>query len=574
LSAAVEASAPLQAAGASGLSFDLQLNTLPSVAPAAARKVLAHTPLQAQLNGLRLRVPGLPAASYYISINGHRSGPVTAAALAAGVNLYDHWIAPASDPGQWHRVELIDAAGQPAYVCDPGAADGLIDDFERAPLGQWLVNRWAGDSWGLDTGTGGSSATPNPLVRSAPGRDGSGYCLRISGNAELSPGNPPALVTYVNGLGSDVKQGVRFWIKGLAGTQARFQIHTWYEKRQTPEYWNDYGHVFSFTGAWQQVSVPYSSLVLPGWGTPYAFDPQEAYSLVWFPYTPGAFDISLDDIEFYCIAPVGTPTPTRTASPSPSPSFSPSSSPTQTPSPTASPSPSPTSTATESPTATLSPTETPYAGTPTSTFSASPSPSQSPSPSASPTSSATATATPTATASATATLTSTLTPTRTVTATPSRTSTVSVTLTVAPASPTATPSMTLTATQILTATPSATPTLSPTPAAALPTATRTAQEGTNGALEVLEAVPLPNPNPGSLRVRLAGPADLCRVRIYNKAMQRLLELQVPVNSNGGWSQVDLGSLSLPNGVYYYAVWAQRGPLSSLKPQIGKLAVLR
>jgi lysophospholipase L1-like esterase len=297
-----EASGPMLASPSGPTAFDLQLNTLPPVAPAAARKVLPYTPLQAQVNHLRLRATNLPGASYYIVIDGHRAGPVSAVALAAGINLYDYWTAPAASASEWHHIELLNASGQPAYVCDSGASDGLIDDFETAPLGQWLVNGWGGDSWGLDPGTGTSTVSPLPaaLAYSSPGYGGSGSCLRISGTADLGPGNPPVLLAYMNGLNSDVKQGVRFWIKGSAGKSVRFQIHTWYEKRQVPEYWNDFGYTFTTTGAWQQVSVPYSSLTLPGWGTAYTFDPQEIYNLDWLPFTAGAYDISIDNIEFYC----------------------------------------------------------------------------------------------------------------------------------------------------------------------------------------------------------------------------------------------------------------------------------
>ena len=564
-SAYVEASGPLLANGATGSSFNLQLGTLPPVAPSGARKVLPYEPLQAQLNHLRLQASGLAAASYYIVIDGHRSGPVSAAALAAGINLYDFWMAPAVGPNDVHSVSFVDASGQPAYVCDSLASSDLIDNFETPPLGQWLVNRWAGDSWGLDPGSGTSTVSPLPaaLGYSVPG-NGGGSCIRISGTADAN--FPPVLISYLSALNSDVKQGIRFWAKGLAGKQARFQIHTWAQKRMATESWNDYGYLFTFNGSWQQVSIPYSSLALPSWGpTPfYPFVPQEIYNLDWLPTTAGAFDIAIDDIEFYCTS-VSSPTPTRT------PSASATASATRTPSPSPSSTATITLTATASPSVTPSISETPYAGTPTNTGT----------PSASPTQSETFTVSPSSTASASATVTAVASATSSATATPSRTvvasSTSSATVVVGSFTPTVSATRTPTTTMTVTSTSTTTPlvVLGTATFSSTPTTGGGAPNGGGEGPLVIESVrPNPNPNPAAFQILLGGPADRCHVQIYTSAMVRLADLEGGGRNAPGWLSVDARSLSLANGTYYYEVWAQRGERRSGKPVLGKLVVLR
>jgi hypothetical protein len=97
---------------------------------------------------------------------------------------------------------------------------------------------------------------------------------------------------------------------------------------------------------------------------------------------------------------------------------------------------------------------------------------------------------------------------------------------------------------------------------------------TNGTLEVLEVVPLPNPNPWALQVKLNGPADRCKARIYTSAMTCVAKLENPSPVPGGWMQLDARALGLSNGTYYYEVWAERGSVRSLKHVVGKLVVMK
>lgn len=572
------------AAAAGAYTFDLNLHALPFVPLEAARKVLPWSTRFGQINHLGLQASGLPAGNYYVSIDGHIGGTVTAAALATGLNLFDYWRQGSIDPEQVHQVALLSTASTPAPGCDGGLTDGLIDDFEDNDL----VNRWGGDLWGLDLGTGASTAAPSPLTPSAGGYS-SAKCMRISGNADLTA-NPPALVCYVNGLYSDVKDGVRFWFKGSAGKQVRFQIHTWYEKLQLPEYWNDYGYLFTGTGAWQQVQIPYSSLVLPGWGTPYTFNKQEAYDLVWFPMTTGAYDISIDQVEFYCVAPVGSPTVTRTstltrtASPSPSPTPTRSWTASNTSSPSASPSPSltpsrsasPSVTASFSPSPVFSPSVSPSATvsyTVSPTRSASPTASATRTPSATPSDSPSVTVSPTASPvySATASPTVSPTTTRSVTGTVSRTTTPS-----ASPSPTRTNSVFPSQSPTRTASPSATPTLTLTPVASpSPSVTSAAVSAPGrGPLEARSVIPAPNPNPAAFMVDLAGPASKVQVYVYTQNLARVAELEGPGSLGAGWVRVDAGALNLPNGTYYLAAYAEQGGQRSQRSSLGRFVFIR
>jgi hypothetical protein len=93
-------------------------------------------------------------------------------------------------------------------------------------------------------------------------------------------------------------------------------------------------------------------------------------------------------------------------------------------------------------------------------------------------------------------------------------------------------------------------------------------------LQVLQAVPLPNPNPAAFRILLSGPADACTVQVYSTAMVRLASLSRHAALPGGWMELDARELGLANGTYFFEVSASRGDVRSLKPFIGRLVVLR
>jgi hypothetical protein len=301
-----------------------------------------------------------------------------------------------------------------------------------------------------------------------------------------------------------------------------------------------------------------------------------------------------------------TPSATASRTQSPSPSVSPSSSATRTPSATRTSTTSPSQTATASATPTISPTFTdvPFGSTltntPTITETYTASPSASPTLPDTFTETATASetamdsATPTATEVDTATFTGTPTPppalsSATATATASATPTPPAP--VSSATSTATPiltatcaclpgSPTLTATPTRTATPSPTQTLFVTPAGPTATSTRTRYVTPQlySDYGVLKVLPLPNPNPGSLMVKLEGPADKLSWKTYTRNMVCVGAGEKRGDIPGpGWARVDLpaGSFDgLVSGTYYLVVSSERKGAVSQTHAIQKLTLLR
>jgi hypothetical protein len=90
----------------------------------------------------------------------------------------------------------------------------------------------------------------------------------------------------------------------------------------------------------------------------------------------------------------------------------------------------------------------------------------------------------------------------------------------------------------------------------------------------LQAVP--NPNPGTLAIRLDGAADRVTVRIYSVAETCVAVVQTgPLPS--GWSTLALPltwSASAPNGLYFAQAVAEQGSRRSLPSASAKLLWVR
>src|SRR5205085_8788562 len=69
------------------VSFDRMDDALPMPIDERAEAALKLGPIQHELNQFELRVTGLPAASYAVSIDGEPAGKASADELAAGWNL-------------------------------------------------------------------------------------------------------------------------------------------------------------------------------------------------------------------------------------------------------------------------------------------------------------------------------------------------------------------------------------------------------------------------------------------------------------------------------------------------------
>jgi hypothetical protein len=94
---------------------------------------------------------------------------------------------------------------------------------------------------------------------------------------------------------------------------------------------------------------------------------------------------------------------------------------------------------------------------------------------------------------------------------------------------------------------------------------------------ILQAMPVPNPNPTGLAVQLDGPADGVAVKIYSKALTRVLNLKVDRRLSAGWSTVALPvgwSSGMARGLYYVVVRPITGGAEGKGPGPVKLVCLR
>ena len=154
------------------------------------------------------------------------------------------------------------------------------------------------------------------------------------------------------------------------------------------------------------------------------------------------------------------------------------------------------------------------------------------------------------------------------------------------ASPSATASPTVCACTA-SATASASTTSSPTPSASpggtvtdtpSPTGTPSVAPGA-GTLHILGQVPVPSPwsgrGPCDLDLLLDGPADAWTVRLYSAALVRVATVHGGPGGPG-WVRLPLAGAvaSLPAGLYFYVVTAQRGGTQSAGHSVGRLIILR
>jgi hypothetical protein len=113
-----------------------------------------------------------------------------------------------------------------------------------------------------------------------------------------------------------------------------------------------------------------------------------------------------------------------------------------------------------------------------------------------------------------------------------------------------------------TATPTLAPTLRPT-------------SPPQGPLQVLHAVPVPNPNPWAVAIQLAGDADGVTVRLWTVGFKLLAQQDFGAQP-AGWSRLALGwgfLRGVPNGAYYLTVTIRRGAAQASSKPV-KLLVYR
>jgi hypothetical protein len=111
--------------------------------------------------------------------------------------------------------------------------------------------------------------------------------------------------------------------------------------------------------------------------------------------------------------------------------------------------------------------------------------------------------------------------------------------------------------------PTATSTVTAPVPPASPTSTPVVSEAipVYGDFGVLKAVPIPNPNPLQLYVKLQGPVDGVQVKLYSTNMVCLSGFTSPPHHRAGWVSIPVPPgffHTLANGAYYLDVRAKRG----------------
>ena len=321
---------------AGGWSFSFTADPMPYVPPAAAKVVLPYFNFQQDLNTIKLSATGLTATAYDLVIDGYRQGPVSATALSSGINLTDYWTQTPASAAEIHTVQVLDHALNPTGPCYAGTHPQMIDDMESSnvtvtPLVgsvDFSNNSWGG-TWDAYAGTVSNTAVPsNPyFLMSGPGHN-SGLAARITGTSRSS-GYAPKLYTALFTRDQAMGDGIAFWFKANPGTQVQFLARQMTELTPTTRY-DDYYHDVPVSGAWSYVQVPFT--VGPSGfqhsGPPLAFDPNDIVEVSWLiihgdAAASDAYDVSIDDLQFYCNGPAPAPptpgmaSPTPTATPQP-----------------------------------------------------------------------------------------------------------------------------------------------------------------------------------------------------------------------------------------------------------------
>jgi hypothetical protein len=106
-----------------------------------------------------------------------------------------------------------------------------------------------------------------------------------------------------------------------------------------------------------------------------------------------------------------------------------------------------------------------------------------------------------------------------------------------------------------------------------PTGTPSNGEGPN---EVIEAWPVPHPNPAYFSVHVAGSCDRVQISFYTRAMACIAKSEAPGRSGEGWVTVPVPVelYASANGTYHYAVQSYRSGQGSLKAKKGNLLILK
>lgn len=81
---------------------------------------------------------------------------------------------------------------------------------------------------------------------------------------------------------------------------------------------------------------------------------------------------------------------------------------------------------------------------------------------------------------------------------------------------------------------------------------------------ILQAVAVPNPDPSSLAIQLAGPVDSVDLKLYSRGFDLVAQVTSGAQPSG-WNRLDLsqaGLKDLPSGLYFGKLRAKRLSIES------------
>jgi len=207
----------------------------------------------------------------------------------------------------------------PAWDCpDPAPAGGdvsLIDDMEGHPIVIPSLDGRAGTWFNYSDETNGM-LSPQPYSHTRDDAHGGEWAAHTVGEGFFNWG--AALAVSLNSASgrdchydASAYEGITFWARGTGLLRVHFST------RQTVPYdqgglcsagngcWDNYGTGLELTPTWEPYVITWEELSREGWGIRTEFDPAEIFYIHWQYQGDDAFDIWIDDLNFYPADDVG-----------------------------------------------------------------------------------------------------------------------------------------------------------------------------------------------------------------------------------------------------------------------------
>jgi hypothetical protein len=219
----------------------------------------------------------------------------------------------ASDGGTACREPVIDApprAATPIIKCGSAVALGdapVIDDFEDSDLLSTAVDGRDGIWW---QNTNPPPSDMGPEVVEDPVRSGLVLSYRGGPYAVFSVFGVTLHLTETDcefcSYDASVYDGIRFAARGDVNVWVGLEmpsVRSVAEGGTCPDdafgCWDQHGTSIQLTGDWQEYVLPFAEARQRGWGYEVPFDPSELYAVVFHIPVAAAYEVFLDDIEFY-----------------------------------------------------------------------------------------------------------------------------------------------------------------------------------------------------------------------------------------------------------------------------------